>query len=104
MASTSRMMFWSWGATTWAPSFQYTLKPLYSLGLCEAVTTQPLWQPSSRMANESSGVGRRASNRNTVMPLAEKISAAMRANSGLLLRESCATATRISWPGNDCSR
>ena len=33
----------------------------------------PLWQPSSRIANESSGVGRKLSKRYTLMPLAEKI-------------------------------
>ena len=41
-----------------APSFQYTLYPLYSFGLWLAVMLIPAAHPSFRTAYESSGVGR----------------------------------------------
>ena len=45
------------GGTICPPSFQYTLYPLYSGGLCEAVKTIPQVQPSSFTAKDNSGVG-----------------------------------------------
>ena len=47
---TSLMMFLSCGAMICPPSSQYTLYPLYSLGLWEAVITTPDWQENERMA------------------------------------------------------
>ena len=55
-------------------------------------------QPNSRTAKESSGVGRRDSNRYVLIPFAFRQSAASRANSGDILLESCAMATPFSCP------
>ena len=63
VARTCSMTPLSCGGTNWPPSFQYTLYPLYSLGLCEAVKTIPKSQPNSRTAKLSSGVGRNSSNK-----------------------------------------
>ena len=42
---------------TWQPFPQYTLYPLYSLGLCDAVTITPAAAPSSCTAAATNGVG-----------------------------------------------
>ncbi len=47
----------SMGGTICPPSFQYTLNPLYSGGLCEAVKTIPHKHFNFLTAYESSGVG-----------------------------------------------
>src|SRR5262245_52482699 len=92
--STSLITFLSCGGTSCPPSFQYALYPLYSLGLCDAVHTTPPWQPRCRIANESSGVGRNASNKKTLIPLAAKTLAVVSAKKRLLFLQSCAIATR----------
>ena len=53
----------------------------------------PAMQPYSRTAKDSSGVGRRDSNRRTGMPLPAMTQAASRAKSSELLRQSKQTAT-----------
>ena len=92
---TSAIVFLSCGAIIWAPSSQYALYPLYSFGLCEAVRIIPLWHPNLRMVYDISGVGRRSSNRYTLMPFAEKMSAEILANLRLLLRQSWPMTTLI---------
>ena len=55
--SASRLTVSACSGGSCAPSLQYTLYPLYSLGLCEAVMFIPAVQPSSRTAKERQGVG-----------------------------------------------
>ena len=90
--STSPMTFLSCGLTNCPPSSQYALYPLYSLGLCEAVITIPAWHFNSRIAKESSGVGRNELKMYTFIPLADITSAAVCANSLLLFLQSYAIA------------
>ena len=76
------------GGTSCPPSSQYTLYPLYSGGLCEAVKTIPHWQPKCLTAKDNSGVARRSSNKKTSIPLAENTSATILANDLLLCLQS----------------
>ncbi len=85
---TSAIISLSCGGTICPPSFQYTLYPLYSGGLWEAVYTIPASHPKCLTAKESSGVGRKSSNKYTLMLFAEKTSATIFANSLLLCRQS----------------
>ena len=62
---TARRMAWSCGGTSWPPSSQYTLYPLYSFGLWEAVKTMPAWHPYCRTEKLNWGVGRREGKRKT---------------------------------------
>ena len=56
----------------------------------------PEMHPSSSIANESSGVGRRESKRYTVIPFAARTLADISANNRELFRLSCAMATPLS--------
>ena len=78
----------SCGGTIWPPSAQYTLYPLYSGGLWEAVNTIPASHPKWRTAKDNSGVGRKSSNKNTLILLADKTSATILANFLLLCLQS----------------
>ena len=100
--ATSAIIPVSCGGVTCAPSSQYTLYPLYSLGLWLAVITIPAIHPSVRTANESSGTGRRLLNTYVLIPFAARQSAAASVNSSAIRRESCAIATPFSCP--PCAR
>src|SRR5690554_7674576 len=75
---TSSMMAASWGGRSCPPSLQYTLYPLYSFGLCDAVMTTPAEHFKWRTAKDNCGVGRKSPKRYTLIPLAAKTSAARR--------------------------
>lgn len=59
---------------------QRTLYPLYSFGLCDAVTMTPPAAPSTATPAATKGVGTRSENRCTGTPWDSSTAAAMRAN------------------------
>jgi hypothetical protein len=62
------------GGTICPPSCQYTLYPLYSGGLCEAVSTIP-HNLNVLLQKRQLGVGLNSENKYTSIPFAEKTSA-----------------------------
>ena len=54
------MIFLAFKSVTCPPNSSYTLYPLYSLGLCEAVITTPPVQFKCLTVNERTGVGVKA--------------------------------------------
>ena len=90
----------SWGGTIWHPLPQYTLYPLYSFGLCDAVTMMPAAAPFSATHVARSGVGTIRAKRCTGTPRATQTEAASRANSSERCRPSKPMATP---PAASCS-
>lgn len=73
-------IFLSCGGIIWAPLFQYTLYPLSSLGLCEAVTITPANKRFSAIANGTNGVGTMRLYNQTGIPSFKKTHAESSAN------------------------
>ena len=81
------------GGTIWLPSPRYTLYPLSSGGLCDAVTITPAAQPNSRTAKARTGVGSASGSTIAMIPAPAMMRAVSRANTSELRRASYPTTT-----------
>ena len=84
------------GGTICPPPFQYTLYPLYSGGLWEAVNTIPQIHFNFLTAKDNSGVGLKDEKRNTFKLFAEKIFATILARYSLSFLQSKAITISLT--------
>ena len=76
------------GGTIWLPSPRYTLYPLSSGGLWDAVTITPAAQPNSRIAKARTGVGSASGSTIAAIPAPAMMRAVSRANTSEFRRAS----------------